>query len=384
METTDVKLGVSKFNNIMGITCYMNSILHILQQTPIFVEYISQAKFRDALLDKIEEKIKKDNLEDTDETAEELINKYVIFELFKLFKISLENDDANITPTTFKKIIGTKNDMWNEYNHQDSQEFFTFLISQLEEEIGTKSSFVYGFKYDEKLLYSINDALHNIVATKSWEKFQYREHSPLKKMFDGMLETENTCRYCKCKSMNYQPFLTLSLSIPVEDKIDEFKPHSIYDCLDHMIIEEKLDADNKMNCEMCGLKTQGNTKTMLWKTPKILVLHIKRFLFNSYGIATQKLNNNIIYPFENLDLEKYFDPLSPHKNKSKYDLIGVNLHQSLGNHRNISAGHYTSFVKNMINNTWNLYNDSANVITLQHKEQLQNSNAYLLFYFCHD
>ena len=52
-----VKFGVSKYKNIMGITCYMNSILHILQQTPVFVEYISQAKFRDGIVQKINKKI---------------------------------------------------------------------------------------------------------------------------------------------------------------------------------------------------------------------------------------------------------------------------------------------------------------------------------------
>ena len=39
--------------------------------------------------------------------------------------------------------------MWNELNHQDSQEFFTFLISQLEEEVGMKSKFLPGLNYND-------------------------------------------------------------------------------------------------------------------------------------------------------------------------------------------------------------------------------------------
>ena len=34
-------IGVCKYINMNGVTCYMNSVLHILQQLPIFTIYIS-------------------------------------------------------------------------------------------------------------------------------------------------------------------------------------------------------------------------------------------------------------------------------------------------------------------------------------------------------
>jgi len=45
-DSDEPSLGISKFNNIKGVTCYMNSILAILQQTPIFADYIFCAQFR--------------------------------------------------------------------------------------------------------------------------------------------------------------------------------------------------------------------------------------------------------------------------------------------------------------------------------------------------
>lgn len=384
-ETEPVKIGVSKFKNIMGITCYMNSILHILQQVPIFMEYISQIGFRDTIIQKINHQIKTKNLEDNSENRENIIKQFVIFELFKLFKVSLENDDSIITPSSFKKIIGTKNDMWNEYNHQDSQEFFTFLISQIEEDVGMKCTFIPGFNYsDTRQQLNFNDSISNIIANSSWINFQSREYSPLKNMFDGLIETNRRCMCCGSKTAKYEPFVTLSLSIPINNSADMTKSFDIYECLNHMVKEEQLDSDNKMNCEMCYLKNQGYTKSILWKSPKLLVLHIKRFLVNPYGIINQKLNNNIIYPITNLDIYNYFDAASPYKNQSKYDLIGVNLHQSFGNSRNINNGHYTSIVKNIINNNWYLYNDSNPLNLIYTKEELQNPNAYLLFYYRHD
>ena len=162
------------------------------------------------------------------------------------------------------------------------------------------------------------------------------------------------------------------------------KTFNIYECLDHMIKEEQLDDDNKMNCEMCGLRNRAYSQSLLWKTPKVLVLHIKRFLVNSYGITSQKITNNVEYPITNLDLEKYFDPTSPYKNSSKYDLIGINIHQAFGYGGNINSGHYTSIVKNIMNNNWYLYNDSNPLKMALTKEHLQNQNAYMLFYYRHD
>jgi ubiquitin C-terminal hydrolase len=170
-----------------------------------------------------------------------------------------------------------------------------------------KSKFLPGLNYKEfNQQNSIEESLKNIIATDSSNKFQSREYSLLKNLFDGLFETNLRCMCCNTKSVSYEPFVTLALSVPIKLKQDMFKTFTIYECLDHMITEEQLDADNKMNCEMCGLKNRGHSQSLLWKTPKILVLHIKRFFVNSFGIPTQKITNNVEYPITNLDLEKYF------------------------------------------------------------------------------
>jgi ubiquitin C-terminal hydrolase len=386
-DEKEIKYGVSKYKNIMGITCYMNSILHIIQQIPTFIEYITQAKFKDSIITKINKKLESRKFIDQESeylAKEELLKQYVIFELFRLFKISLENDDSSITPTTFKNLIGIKNDMWNELNHQDSQEFFTFLICQLEEEVGMKSMFLPGLNIDNFIKINIHESIKNIIATDSRNRFLAREYSPLKNLFDGLNESNNRCMCCNNKSVRYEPFVTLPLSVPIKNSQDMIKTFSIYDCLDHLIKEEQLDDDNKMKCEMCGLNNRAHSQSLLWKTPKILVLHIKRFLVNSYGITSQKITNYVEYPIENLDIEKYFNPTSPFKKSSKYDLIGINIHQAFGYGGNINSGHYTSIVKNIMNNHWYLYNDANKLKQALTKEHLQDKNAYLLFYYRHD
>lgn len=374
----EFSVGVSKYKNMMGVTCYMNSILHILQQIPSFMEYILQAKFRNTIIKKIGYK----KIQNPELNTEDFLKNFVIFELFRLFKTSHENDDSIITPTTFKTLIGEKNDMWNEYNHQDSQEFFNFLISQLEEEVGMKTEFIPGFNtnlFDK--LNSIDYNIDNILSTISTKKYYSKEYSPLINLFNGMTENNKKCMCCNSKSIGFEPFLTLGLSVPIKNKQDMERDIDIYECLNNLVLEEQLDINNKINCGLCGLKNRAYSKTLLWKTPQILVLHIKRFLVNSFGIPTQKINNNIIYPVKNLDLSKYFNQNSPYKNQSKYNLIGVNIHKSFGTGENINYGHYVSFVQNIINKKWYFYNDSNPLQVITNDGQLQNSDAYLLFYY---
>ena len=368
---TTVKIGFCRYSNIMGITCYMNSILHILQQIPAFMDYICNIKFKDIIIDKLKGS---DKMQD-----------YVITNLYILFKNSIKHDDGIITPLSFKTCIGKKNDMWNEDNHQDSQEFFNFLISTLEEEVGIKAHYIAGLNYDDMISdISLDDSLCCIQETVSWTSFQIREYSLFKNMFDGFFENTQKCAYCNAKNSSFEPFLTLGLPIPIKTKKDLSKSYNILECIEQLTHEEQLDLDNMITCDMCGLKTKAFNKTQLWKTPKILVFHIKRFLINNYGVAAHKITNNINYPIKNLDLERFFNPASPHKASSKYDLIGVNLHQEFGNKKNINAGHYTSIVKNMINNKWYLYNDSNPLEKITTRDKIQSSNAYMLFYYRHD
>jgi hypothetical protein len=48
MEET-IKIGISKYRNDNGISCYVNSILHIMQQLPIFTDYLITGKYLDDL-----------------------------------------------------------------------------------------------------------------------------------------------------------------------------------------------------------------------------------------------------------------------------------------------------------------------------------------------
>ena len=381
MTDSNINYGISRYNNINGVTCYMNSILSILQQTPIFADYIVTYSFKNVL----EKKYKDKNIETSP-----------LYQLYKLFKISMSNDNFTITPRTFRDTITVKDSMWGDQQHQDSQEFLTFILGQLENDIMEKVEFIPGRKINYPNMENIpqkNNLLENIprknnllekniiqiLATSYWHKFIKNEYSLIKILFTGMTRMTTTCEFCSNQSNNFDIFQTLQLSVPIST--DKNKTFTLDECFNNYISMEQLDENNKMKCNFCFLKNKSNKKTMLWKTPKILIIHIKRFMMNNYGLISQKITNMVTYPHENFNINNIIDTMSPEYNTNiKYNLFAVNCHHNIGMFNTLNFGHYTSMVKNRYNNCWHNYDDGAPIKEITTVEQLVSPNAYMLFY----
>lgn len=342
-------LNVSRFKNIDGVSCYMISILHILQIIPEFVKFIKN--------------INLDNFN----------NNQVIFELAKLIKISLGNTNILLF-NTLKKLLGEKNEIWSNMEQQDSQEFFTFIICQLEEEYGSKVMFIPKLLDNNQL--NCNSSLLEIMSNHYINQSIRKDYSSIKDLFFGYLNSNTTCSFCGSKSTCFESFLTLSLSIPINKNKNINQIYKLEDCLDNFTKLEKLDKHNKMLCEICGIKNQSLKNIALWKLPKILVIHLKRFVINNYGIPISKIVNPVLYPVDEFDLSDYIDDESPYKSNCKYKLIGINIHMA---QLSINYGHYISIIRNIKNDKWYILDDS-NKPTKIDLTDIQDRNAYLLFY----
>jgi len=359
----DLIIGVSRFKNIDGVSCYMVSILHILQQIPILCNLIKNDKYLDLIKNKIN---------DTKN-----ITKFITYELSRAIKLSLENDNIVIAPNSLKKLLGENNSIWSEIEHQDSQEFYIYLITKIEEECGQKNNYLPEIIESNKSTYKFDickDILQ-ILALNYIYKSEQNDYSIIKKMFIGYLISNTQCYYCMTDSPCFESFITLPLSIPNKNK----SAYSLEECLNSMIKDEKLDINNKLLCDICGLKNQSIKKVQIWKAPQILVIQLKRFVVNNYGIQTSKITTPIIYPINDFDIYEYFNYQSPYKENSVYNLIGVNIHKEIS-HNSLNAGHYISIVKNIYNNKWYMFDDSNEPVELEENE-IQNKNAYLLFYY---
>lgn len=166
-------------------------------------------------------------------------------------------------------------------------------------------------------------------------------------------------------------------------------PITLQDCLDEFTKEEQLGEDDLWYCPQCKKHQQATKRFDLWKTPDILVVHLKRFS-NSRALR-DKIDAFIDFPLEGLDLagmsgerkvaqklkEQGVDTaeldLGNTEEPLLYDLFAVDEH--LGG---LGGGHYRAYALNHQTHKWYHFDDSF--VTPAEAKDAVNANAYLLFY----
>jgi ubiquitin carboxyl-terminal hydrolase 4/11/15 len=160
------------------------------------------------------------------------------------------------------------------------------------------------------------------------------------------------------------------------------------DCLNEFGKEEVLSEMDTWYCPRCKEHRRATKKFELWKTPDILIMHLKRF--SSSGFRRDKLDVLVDFPIDNLDLTSRV--IETENGKSEvYDLIAVDDHWG-----GLGGGHYTAFAKNFDDQKWYEYNgmlfpmkpddictDSSldsSVSEVKDVKRVVSSAAYLLFY----
>jgi ubiquitin C-terminal hydrolase len=354
------QIGCSKYINSNGVSCYRNSILAILQNLPFFTEYIVNIP----------------NIKNfCNNKSNDEINNSITYQLFKLFYISLSNNDNDLNPETLTTLMSKKNSMWGEIEQQDSLEYLVDLLDKLREEQGKEIVFVGNI--NNISTENTDIILEKLIFMAQYEKFNSKEcksiinlYSPFNQMFDIYSVEKKTCPNCN----NIVKKLDVSTIIKLDFQ-ENNKDLDIYNMIDYNQLEKELDSDNKATCDMCNQKVQLKISTKLWKLPKILIFQFKRFKFNMSTLSDIKIQQKVNYPIH-LNMEKYIDDSSPFKQYHNYHLVGINLHFGYTRH----SGHYVSFVKNKLDDKWYVFNDSNPVQQIKYMEQLINNNASALFY----
>ncbi|PBP27076.1 ubiquitin carboxyl-terminal hydrolase [Diplocarpon rosae] len=146
---------------------------------------------------------------------------------------------------------------------------------------------------------------------------------------------------------------------------------SLDDCLNEFGKEEILSEADTWYCPRCKEHRRASKKFELWKTPDILIMHLKRFSSSQY--RRDKLDVLVDFPIEKLDLSSRVIETEDGKQEI-YDLFAVDDHWG-----GLGGGHYTAFAKNFFDQEWYEYNDQS-VSKLKDLSRVVSSSAYLLFY----
>ncbi|CDQ87294.1 unnamed protein product [Oncorhynchus mykiss] len=193
--------------------------------------------------------------------------------------------------------------------------------------------------------------------------------TPITDIFGGHIRSVVYQQNSK-ESATLQPFFTLQLDIQSE------KIRTVQEALETLVARESVQGYTTKTKQ----EIEISRRVTLEDLPPVLVLHLKRFVFEKTG-GCQKLIKNIDYP---VDLEISKDLLSSgvrskiFKGQRTYRLFAVVYHH--GN--SATGGHYTTDVFHIGLNGWLRIDDQSVKVINQYQvmKQTAERTAYLLYY----
>eukprot|EP00523_Entomoneis_sp_CCMP467_P019717 CAMPEP_0168857200 /NCGR_PEP_ID=MMETSP0727-20121128/15605_1 /TAXON_ID=265536 /ORGANISM="Amphiprora sp., Strain CCMP467" /LENGTH=1184 /DNA_ID=CAMNT_0008911817 /DNA_START=100 /DNA_END=3654 /DNA_ORIENTATION=- len=286
-----------------------------------------------------------------------------------LIKQMWSGDYSVLAPRSLKQTVAAFAPQFdNSYQH-DSQEFCQFLMDGLHEDLNRVKTKPY---VEELEGFGMEDQR---AAIESWRKHLLRHDSIFVDHCQGMHRSHLTCPQCGRESIKFDVYS--SISLPLATK----KHHAsiqLEDCIEMFMEGEQLDERNAWYCPSCRRHVCALKMIALWSVPDVLILHLKRFQFDtcmsSGGMLRSKIDDTVTFPIEGLDLTKFIlgpiDPDAP----PVYKLFGVSEHTGY----TANSGHYTATVRNSIDGQWYRCNDSH--VGRTSGEAAITGGAYLLFY----
>jgi len=143
----------------------------------------------------------------------------------------------------------------------------------------------------------------------------------------------------------------------------------LIDCIKQFGVEEQLDESEEWYCSSCKEHVRAFKKLSIWKPPSILIIQLKRFIYQR-GFR-DKIDTEVIFPLDGLDLSEHVGACKGEGDSYVYDCYAVSNHFG-----GLGGGHYTAYAKK--DNEWINFDDSS--VRSVKPEDIGGKEAYVLYY----
>ncbi|KAI5957057.1 hypothetical protein KGF57_003366 [Candida theae] len=203
-EENNLKLGGHMGLSNLGNTCYMNSALQCLLHVPEINQYFFNNIYQKEL-----------NVDNPLGYNGDVANAFG-----SLLKSAFDpaKSSSSMSPRDFKHTIGRYSSMFSGYLQQDSQEFLSWLLDALHEDLNRIQKKPYCEKpelKDDEV--DDKEAIARLAET-CWNQHKQRNDSVITDLFTGLYESILVCPDCGKTSITFDPFSDLTLPLPINKK----------------------------------------------------------------------------------------------------------------------------------------------------------------------
>ncbi|XP_022103734.1 ubiquitin carboxyl-terminal hydrolase 32-like isoform X2 [Acanthaster planci] len=195
-QVVRTECGLTGMSNL-GNTCFMNAAIQCISNTQPLTLYFKSDSF----------------LYELNSTNPLGMKGHVAKRYGDLIRELWAGNAKSVAPLKLRWTIAKYAPRFNGFQQQDSQELLAFLLDGLHEDLN---------RVQEKPYVELKDSdgrPDEEVSQEAWENHLRRNQSVIVDLFQGQLKSQVRCKTCGHTSVRFDPFIFLSLPLPMESSM---------------------------------------------------------------------------------------------------------------------------------------------------------------------